>query len=125
MRVPERLTTLVRRTEARAALIGVLVVLVAATALFVRFARQVDALRVRHRSGPSSSLPSRVYSDGVPLQVGAILPPAALQAQLEARGYRPDPTQLDRPGTYAVTGNGFEIFLRGFSEAHDPAGFGG
>jgi len=101
------------------------VLVLVATAALVRFAGQVQALRERRAAGPSWSFPSRVYSDGLPLVPGRPLPPDYLEARLERRGYRRANPPLGRPGTYAATPGGLEIFLRGFTEAPDPAGHGG
>ncbi|MFI5372991.1 MAG: hypothetical protein ACHQ52_15675, partial [Candidatus Eisenbacteria bacterium] len=51
------------------------------------FALRLHALRAMSASGPAWSFPARVYSDAVPFVPGAVLPPDALRAELEVRGY--------------------------------------
>ncbi|MEO5617953.1 MAG: transglycosylase domain-containing protein [Candidatus Eisenbacteria bacterium] len=81
---------------------------------------RVSALRGLRIGGPNWSFPARVYSDGVPLAPGRTLPTEYLLAQLEARGYRAVSRPAVEPGTYARSGDQFEIALRGFSAAADP-----
>jgi len=113
------------RPRGRRILLAVVALLALAGLLLVRFSWQVRDLRAQRAVGPEWSFPSRVYSDDVPLVAGRRLPESQLLAELRARGYRPARSPLDRPGTYAVTRGGMEIFLRGFLDAHDPAGRGG
>ena len=94
-------------------------------ASFASFAHRVHELRSLRAVGPSWFFPSRVYSSDRSLAEGQQLSPAQLVAQLRARGYRPAPAPLDRPGTYAPQAGGMTIFLRGFLDGHDPAGYGG
>ena len=99
---------------------------VAATllAVFVLFWARVEALRSGRASGPGWSFPARVYSDGVTLTPGRVLPSEYLMAQLEARGYRQVDEPATVPGTFARDGERFEIALRGFPDAPDPGGGG-
>ncbi|HYM81691.1 MAG TPA: transglycosylase domain-containing protein [Candidatus Limnocylindria bacterium] len=94
-------------------------------ALLAALSVRMNALIDRHAAGPSWRFPSRVYSDGVELSPGHVLPQSYLVAQLVARKYRPNVAPLQRPGTYAVTAGGLEIYLRGFLDALDPNGNGG
>jgi len=110
-----------RRSGAFAALALLALVTLAG---FVRLAIEVRALRARHATGPSWSFPSRVYSDGVSLVPGRACPERYLRAELEARGYR-EVDAAAAPGDYAVAPDGFELLLRGFQAARDPAGAGG
>ncbi len=105
-------------------MVGIVTLLVLA-ALFVPFALRVHALATCQAVGPSWYFPSRVYSDGVPLAAGRVLPRGYLLAQLQARDYRRTPAPPRRPGSYSLTGRGVEIFLRGFRDGPDPEGAGG
>ncbi|HET7224660.1 MAG TPA: transglycosylase domain-containing protein, partial [Candidatus Eisenbacteria bacterium] len=90
----------------------------------VPFVVRVQALNARRASGPSWSFPSHIYSDGVPLVAGRVLPRDALIAELEARGYR-EVAGTPGPGTWRASGGGLDIGLAGFRDARDPAGAGG
>ncbi len=92
--------------------------------LLVPFSVRVYALADRRAAGPAWRFPSRVYSDAVVLTAGRVLPPAYLLAELDARGYTRE-AAVAEPGTYAATPAGFDIHLRGFRDAQDPAGTGG
>jgi penicillin-binding protein 1B len=105
------------------AVVGGVLVLLAGIGL-ARFGQRLGDLRARHATGPAWAFPSRVYSDGVPLVAGRPLPRIYLERHLAARGYR-HADAASRPGTYAWRPDGVEIFLRGFTDARDPAGFGG
>jgi penicillin-binding protein 1B len=107
------------------ALIAALVLVLFGILGYVRFATKVDALRERRAIGPSWTFPSRFYSAGLPFIPGRPLPATYLRTQLLVRGYHPAPRPLKRPGTFDFTPRGAEIFLRGFTEGPDPAGFGG
>ncbi len=96
---------------------------VAALAGFAHLAIEVRQLRARHAIGPSWSFPAVVYSDEVALTPGRALPEDYLRAQLAARDYR-EVQRPSGPGEFASTAGGFEIFLRGFGGARDPAGPG-
>ncbi|HTR98067.1 MAG TPA: transglycosylase domain-containing protein [Candidatus Acidoferrales bacterium] len=89
--------------------------LVVALALFLPLALRIRALAARHATGPSWSFPARVWSADLPLVPGAELPEDYLRAELEARGYR-EVGQPRRPGEWAVSEGGAELWLRG-SEA--------
>ena len=123
-----RLAGLWTRVRARplrsGALAGLTLLALATLVGFVHLAIEVRALRARHATGPSWSFPSRVYSDGVALAPQRALPESYLRAQLEARGYREVAT-AGAPGEYVAVPGGFEILLRGFAAARDPAGIGG
>jgi penicillin-binding protein 1B len=115
-----------KRTGRRGVLLVALVAAVAAAGLgFAAFARRVHDLRTLRATGPSWVFPSRVYSSDQALVDGERWSPRQIVAQLRARGYRPAPFPLARPGTYAAQPGGLAIFLRGFLDAHDPAGRGG
>ena len=90
-----------------------------------RFGVRLRELRERHSTGPSWAFPSRVYADGLTLAPGRTLPHDYLERHLAARFYHPARRPLTRPGTYAWLDDGIEIFLRGFTDAKDPEGFGG
>ncbi len=92
---------------------------------FVTFAVRLGTLRDRLATGPAWVFPSRVYSDGLALLPGRALSADQLVAQLDARDYRPTAAPPIRPGTYAVERGGYQIVLRGFVDAPDPAGHGG
>jgi penicillin-binding protein 1B len=106
-------------------LLVVLGVVAAVAVTFAGFTRQVQALRTLRATGPAWVFPSRVYSADKPLVEGDVLSPAQLVAQLRTRGYRPARLPLTVPATYAREENGLAIYLRGFLDAHDPAGRGG
>jgi penicillin-binding protein 1B len=59
------------------------------------------------------SLPTRVFTDATPLQVGAALGADALGEKLERLGYR-ETADLSSPGTYRKSDEGWEIHLRAF-----------
>ncbi len=110
--------------------VAALLVIVAAllalgAAGFARFAVQVHAFHERRAAGPGWSFPSRLYSDGVELVTGRHLPMSFLQRHLDARDYRRTSAPARVPGTWAPSGRGVEIALRGFDDAADPAGHGG
>jgi penicillin-binding protein 1B len=115
---PERrLRTLVLAALGLAALVLVLG--------FIGFALRLGALRERRATGPSWVFPARVYSDGFVLEPGRECSERALRAQLAARGYRSAFFRVSHPGQFREGFEGFEILLRGFLEAPDPAGRGG
>src|SRR2546426_8954145 len=70
-----------RWTWLLAALVAVVVV------LLVRFAVQVHEFQTLHAEGPEWGFPSRIYSAGLALIPGSVLPAAYLRAELAARGY--------------------------------------
>ncbi|HKQ57591.1 MAG TPA: transglycosylase domain-containing protein [Candidatus Eisenbacteria bacterium] len=114
--LPSALTSWVRgRRWVLPAAILALVLVVA----FIVFSTRVSALQSGHEAGPSWSFPARVYSDGVTLAMGRILPADYLTAQLEARGYRVVRGRPTEPGTFARDRETFEIALRGFAQAAD------
>ncbi|MFI5372195.1 MAG: transglycosylase domain-containing protein, partial [Candidatus Eisenbacteria bacterium] len=80
----------------------------------------LHALRAMSASGPAWSFPARVYSDAVPFVPGAVLPPDALRAELEVRGYVERRPPLTAPGTFAFDGPTVEMFTRDFA----PVPFG-
>jgi penicillin-binding protein 1B len=53
------------------------------------------------------------------------MPRGYLERHLDSRFYHAARRPLTRPGTYAWLDDGIEIFLRGFTEARDPGGYGG
>ncbi len=110
----------------RLARIGVLVGVIAAFAFLTGlFGGRLHAMRELRATGPGWSFPSRLYSADLPLTPGDGTPPDALLRQLEARGYQRVARSPAAPGEF-VTGDGtFEIGLRGFDAAPDPAGHGG
>ncbi|HET7226454.1 MAG TPA: transglycosylase domain-containing protein [Candidatus Eisenbacteria bacterium] len=130
-----------RRVRALEIALGVaLVLLLLGLVAYARFTTALDALRSGRTASPGWSFPSRVYSDGVPFVPGAPLPPSYLEAELTARGYARVPGRPVVPGTWSSGwmatrgfgvigapggGTGYEIVLRGFDQAVDPAGFGG
>jgi penicillin-binding protein 1B len=91
----------------------------------VRFAFLVRAFRAHRAVGSSWSFPSRVYSDGVTLSNGQLVPREYLLAELAARGYRRVASAPTEPGTYATRGDAFDVVLRGTPDVPDPAGSGG
>jgi penicillin-binding protein 1B len=103
-------------------LLGLAAFGIATIVAFVLFASRVSALRSGRATGPGWSFPSRVYSDGVTLARGRILPASYLVAELDARGYREVGQRPAEAGTYSRDGDTFEIVLRGFDEAPDPLG---
>jgi penicillin-binding protein 1B len=111
------------RGRARAAVLAALVVI--AGIGLARFGTRLDELRQRHATGPSWAFPSRIYTDGLSLAKGRVLPGRYLERHLASRFYHEARRPLTRPGTYAWRDDGIEIFLRGFTEARDPAGYGG
>jgi len=96
-----------------------------AAATFGTFARQVHELRALRAVGPSWIFPSRVYSSDLVLAPGTLVSAPQLVRQLQARGYHLAALPLRVPGTYARESGSMTIFLRGFLDAHDPAGHGG
>jgi penicillin-binding protein 1B len=96
-------------------------VVVAIAALSV-LADRLDALRAQRAVGPSWSFPSRVYSSGIPLVPGRVLPEPYLIAELRARGYR-EVAAEPPPGAYTRIAGGFEVGLRGLPD--EPATVGG
>src|SRR4051812_26397460 len=84
-------------------LIGVVALAVAA---IVPFAVRVRALALRRAAGPSWRFPSTVYSDGVPLVAGRVLPRGHLLDELVARDYRAAPPPLASPGTWTSLPDG-------------------
>jgi penicillin-binding protein 1B len=113
------------RATRRSLLLALGIAVFALGAGFAAFAQRVHELRSMRAVGPSWIFPSRVYSSDRSLADGQQISPAQLVAQLRARGYRPAPAPLTRPGTYALQRDGLAVFLRGFLDAHDPAGRGG
>lgn len=109
-----------RRRRWVLAALGVLAVLGAA-----RFTWQVREFQHRRATGPSWSFPSRVWSDGLTLSEGAILPAGQLREHLSIRGYRNISGRSPGPGEWVERGGRFELGLRGFLEAKDPAGGAG
>src|SRR6201988_4194792 len=57
------------------------------------------------------TLPAQVYAAPLELYAGLQLSPAELEGELQRLGYRRAP-QLDRPGTYRVQGERFDVALR-------------
>jgi penicillin-binding protein 1B len=107
-------------------LLGLTAVLfVLAIAAAVRFAFLVRAFRAHRAVGSSWSFPSRVYSDGVTLTFGQLVPREYLLAELAARGYRRVAAAPEAPGTYTTRGDVFDLVLRGNQDVPDPAGSGG
>src|SRR5262245_33456276 len=106
-----------RRPRGRTLLVLLLALLAIVAALLVGFSRRVHAFRSLRAEGPAWSFPSRIYSAGVTLEPGRVVPQAYLVAELRARGYRADRAPLRRPGTWAAAAGGIEIFLRGFLDA--------
>jgi len=103
----------------------VLLALVAFVAGLAVFTERVRELRALRATGPAWFFPSRVYSADVTLAPEAPLSSGQLEAQLRARGYRPALAPLRLPGTFALAPGTTDIFLRGFLDGHDPAGYGG
>jgi penicillin-binding protein 1B len=125
--VPASPASLRARLRTRRA-VAVLVAGAAAAAAMVfmlGFAARVDALRDRRATGPSWSFPSRVFSDAVVLDPRVAVPPGHLLRELAAREYVETRGVTSRPGTFARTGAGWEIALRGIQDVPDPAGGGG
>lgn len=124
---------------ARIAAVAALALLLLVALAYARFTSALEALRAGRVASPGWSFPSRVYSDGVPFVPGAPLPPTYLEAELAARGYRRIEGRPVVPGTWTSGwaaarefgrtppggGTAYEIVLRGFHAAADPAGFGG
>ena len=113
------------RGARRLLLFAFLVSAVVVAGLLVHFSTRVYAFRSLRAEGPAWSFPSRIYSAGVTLEPGRVAPYPYLVAELRARGYRADRAPLRRPGSWARTAGGIEIFVRGFLEAPDPDGQGG
>ena len=90
-----------------------------------RFSHELSALRSQQATGPNWSFPSRVYSDDVPLVVGRDLSNDYLVDELRARGYVETRKPTGAPGTYARSGRGYSIVLRGSPDEADPRGRGG
>ncbi|NOT35144.1 MAG: hypothetical protein HOP12_13430 [Candidatus Eisenbacteria bacterium] len=114
-----------RRRRNRRLLLHVALVALIVAAIGVPFLLSVRALRELRRSGSAWSFPSRVFSDGVAFEPGRVLPLPYLERQLAARGYVRSARDPARPGSYRVDPRGVSIVVRGFSAAHDPAGYGG
>ncbi|HEV8480360.1 MAG TPA: transglycosylase domain-containing protein, partial [Candidatus Eisenbacteria bacterium] len=114
-----------KRRAPRSALLYVFLAVFAVIAGFVIFAVRVRELRALRATGPAWFFPSRVYSADVTLSPEAPLSQGQLEAQLRARGYRPAAPPLRMPGTFAIGSGATDVFLRGFLDAHDPAGYGG
>src|SRR5206468_4635132 len=93
--------------------------------LVLRFAVQVHEFQTLHAEGPEWGFPSRIYSAGLALIPGRMLPPAYLRAELAARGYAQVSGPPPRAGTWSLAPGGAEIFLRGFLDSRDPLGHGG
>jgi len=122
---PPNPTGMPSRLRLRGAIIlGALLTGAVVILLLVRFAAQVHAFRALHAEGPAWGFPSRIYSDAVPLVAG-LMPTPYLEAELGARGYVRTAAPPPRPGTWARTSGGAEVFVRGFPDAPDPAGQGG
>ena len=96
--------------------------LVVAIAALSVLAERLEALRAQQAVGPNWSFPSRVYSAGIPLARGRVLPEPYLIAELQARGYREVATEPP-PGAYTRNAGGFEVGLRGLPD--QPATIGG
>jgi penicillin-binding protein 1B len=99
-------------------LLATVVVIAAAAAIF---AARLSALRSLRASGPSWSFPSRVYADGLEFRNGRALPVDYLLAHLGARGYREVRGPAAAAGTFARSGDRFEIALREDPTASRPA----
>jgi penicillin-binding protein 1B len=100
-------------------------IVVAGALALANIAARVHALRDMTAVGPSWSFPARLYSAGLALVAGEEIPASYLERELAVRGYM---RVLRGPvpiGAYAVAPGGFEIGLRGFEDAPDPAGHGG
>ncbi|MGH9458547.1 MAG: PBP1A family penicillin-binding protein [Thermoanaerobaculia bacterium] len=85
----------------------VIAVVLVATAIWVYY-ESVQTFEVRR-----VSLPTRVYTDLIPLEPGRALDAERLEEKLERLGYR-DSNDLSQPGAYRRTDAGWEIHLRGF-----------
>jgi penicillin-binding protein 1B len=59
-------------------------------------------------------LPSRVYSDALPILPGAQYPRALLEPKLNHTGYREVKEKIERPGEYRYDGDDLEIYLNNF-----------
>lgn len=59
------------------------------------------------------SLPTRIYTDMMPLRPGQLLTLGDLQEKLERLAYAPDPT-LGKPGSFAKAKGGIDLHLRPF-----------
>jgi penicillin-binding protein 1B len=90
------------------------VLLLALLGVYIPFSLRVSAIRGFRHTGPGWSFPTRVYSDWLDLAPGRPLPPAYLEAQLEARGYVRAEGGAPAPGEYAGYGDAWRIHLRGF-----------
>ena len=118
--IPRRRASPRRWLAVVAAILGAIVV-----ALLVRFAAQVHAFETLHAEGPAWGFPSRIYSADLPLEKGRTLPLDYLRSELQVRGYARVAGPPRRPGTWALSSGGAEIFLRGFVDSPDPRGHGG
>jgi penicillin-binding protein 1B len=124
-RAPPRLRALWARRSVRVATVVVAAIALFAGVALARFGVRLGELRDRHATGPSWAFPSRVYTDGLAFAPGRTLPRAYLARHLDARFYHAAARPLTRPGTYSWRDDGIEIFLRGFTDAVDPEGYGG
>jgi hypothetical protein len=109
-----------KRPAVRVAGIAAAACLALALVLLFVLSVRLAALREFRATGPSWSFPSRIYSDRLELSTGRVLPVATLAAHLGIRGYTRAGVPLSRPGTWAPTPGGAEIFLRGVGDGHDP-----
>jgi len=96
----------------RVAVLGALLLL--ALAFFIRFAFAVHALETRRATGPAWTFACRLYSADIVLAPGIALPQGYLADELDARGYHQVRGAPRVPGEWASTGNGADVFLRGF-----------
>ena len=92
---------------------------------FIQFWVSVRALRDHFSSGPQWAFPSRVYSDALTFTPGRAMPLEYLKSHLALRSYRAAPLPITKPGTYALTPAGLEVFTRGIRDADDPLGIRG
>lgn len=60
-------------------------------------------------------LPSRVYSDALPILPGLAYPRSLLEPKLNHAGYHAVTREVSNPGEYRYAGGGLEVYLQSFS----------